>query len=192
MLSEEESIISAAKQGNIGAFKKIFDFYMPRMRPVCLRYAQCAFDADDILQEAFIKIHKNLYQFKFKGSFEGWIKRIVINTALNHYKKSNPSYVLHNIDEINEAEIGQAEITLLEESSTSAIFLALNKLPPGYKMVLTLYTLEDYAHKEIAHMLGITEGSSRSQYAKAKKMLINLLSRQRNEDKSDLLKKIKP
>ncbi|MFN6944972.1 MAG: RNA polymerase sigma factor [Cytophagaceae bacterium] len=186
----EESVIQKAVKGDIQAYKKIFDFYMPRMRPLCLRYVRTDFEADDILQESFIKIFKNLKQFQFKGSFEGWIKRIVINTALTYYKKNFTLFVIDNVEEIDESDIEQDTVGEIEDTDTSDLLKIIDELPPGYKLVFNLYVMEDYSHKEIADMLGISEGSSRSQYSKAKKMIIKLLSRQRNEDKSSLLRKM--
>src|SRR4051812_42210087 len=99
------SIIKEAVQGDIKAFKKIFDYYLPKMRPVSLRYVQTNFEADDILQESFVKIYNNLKDFKFEGSFEGWVRKIVVNTALNHHKK-NQNYAsferIETADETND------------------------------------------------------------------------------------------
>ena len=88
----ENHIIIAAKEGSVQAFKKIVEFYLPKMRPVCFRYVRTTHEADDVLQEAFLKIHSNLSHFKFSGSFDGWVRRIVVNTALNHIKKDKQFY----------------------------------------------------------------------------------------------------
>lgn len=171
----EISIIKKAVEGDIAAFKKIFDYYVPRMRPVCRRYVQSNFEVDDILQESFVKIHSHLKNFKFEGSFEGWVRRTVITTSLNQYKKYKSLSVIENIEEIEE-ELVQEEWEILESIEYKELTLIIEKLPQGYKIVFTLYVVEDYSHKEIADLLGITEGSSRSQYAKAKKMIKRLLS----------------
>jgi RNA polymerase sigma factor (sigma-70 family) len=183
----EISVIKDASAGNIKAFKKIFDYYVPRMRPVCLRYCHSVFEADDILQEAFVKIYHNLKDFKFEGSFEGWVRRIVVNTALNNYKKNLNFYAAEQLDEIKEAEIGWEDCREIEEAEPSRLMKIIEELPDGYRVVFNLYVLEDLPHKEIADMLGISEGTSRSQYAKAKKMIKKILSRQQNTGISTLV-----
>lgn len=176
-------VISAAAEGNVKAFREIFDFYLPKMRPIALRYARTSMEADDILQESFVKVFHNLKNFKFEGSFEGWVKRIVVNTALTHFKKHDVFYDSESIDDVSETEIGWENIAELEESSPSEILNIINQLPPGYKLVFNLYVLEDYSHKEIAEMIGISEGSSRSQYSKARKMIKKIFSKQHNNQK---------
>lgn len=184
----EDVTITAAQEGSVQAFKKIVEFYLPKMRPVCLRYVRTTLEADDILQEAFLKIHSNLNRFKFSGSFDGWVRRIVVNTALNHIKKDKQFYAFENIDEINPRLVEHEEegIEMVETAETSALLRIIENLPPGYKTVFNLYVFDDYSHKEIAEMLNISEGSSRSQYSKAKKMINRLLSGLRMEEKSSL------
>lgn len=183
----EELTIKEGAKGDIKAFKKIFDYYLPKMRPIAARYAYTVFETDDILQESFVKVFHNLRHFQFKGSFEGWIKRIVVNTAINHYKNNRTLYLSDHIEEVDEEMLGSEE--MLEEAEPSQLLAILQELPEGYKMVFNLYVFEDYSHKEIADMLSISEGTSRSQYSKARKMLLKLLLRQRNKDFSTLITK---
>lgn len=185
----DKSIITQASQGDIKAFRKIFDFYMPKMRPTSLRYSYSVFDADDILQEAFVKIFHNLKDFKFEGSFEGWIRRIVVNTALNHHKKHRNFNNFEQVDNLPETEAGWEDIAEIEEVEPSLLMKIINDLPEGYKIVFNLYVMEDLSHKEIADMLGISEGTSRSQYSKAKKMIKKMLSGQRIVEKNTLTSK---
>ncbi|MBO9702576.1 MAG: RNA polymerase sigma factor [Sporocytophaga sp.] len=186
----EKSDIAKAAKGDLKSFKKIFDYYLPRMRPVCLRYVHTAFEADDVLQEAFVKIFHNIRNFKFEGSFEGWIRRIVVNTALDHFKRNSTYYSHLNIDQINESETESEEINLISDSEPSELVLLVNKLPEGYRMVFNLYVFEDYSHREIAEMLGISEGTSRSQYSKAKNSLKKMITGQRFEVKSTLINRL--
>lgn len=185
MVDNEE--IAKAIKGNIKAFKAIFDYYLPKMRPVCRRYCDTDEEADDVLQESFIKVYYNLKSFKFEGSFEGWIRKTVVNTALNNIKqrKRNLTFLsIENISEESEIELNPSEIDSLEQDQLLKI---IKELPDGYKTVFTLYVLDDFSHKEIGSMLGISEGSSRSQYSKAKKMINKLMLRQRTEEKSSLV-----
>ena len=171
----EESVIKAASSGDKKAFKRIFDVFLPRMRPVCLRYARTSFEADDILQESFIKVHKYLSTFNYQGSFEGWIRRIVVNTALNHYKKNTNLLVTDQLETVGEELIDselQKDVDNIEESE---LIKLIEKLPEGYKLVFKMYVLDDLSHKEIGEILEISEGTSRSQYAKAKKYLKKLI-----------------
>jgi RNA polymerase sigma factor (sigma-70 family) len=185
----EIPIIKSAIQGDILAFKNIFDFYLPRMRPVSLRYAYTDFEADDILQESFVKVYHNLKDFKFEGSFEGWIRKIVVNTALNHRKKNINYYVLEPLDEVSDIKEEWDFVEEIDEAEPSELMKIINLLPEGYKLVFNLYVFEDLPHRKIGKMLGISEGSSRSQYSKAKKMIKKLMSRQRNDEKSSLGRK---
>lgn len=185
----DRSIITAAAEGDKQAFRTIFEFFVPKLRSVALRYARTEFEAEDILQEAFVKIYHNLKTYKFEGSFEGWIKRIVINTALNHYDKHKKDYQLDSIEKIEEEELGIEEAKDIDEVEPSMLLSILQKLPDGYRLVMNLYVLEDYSHKEIAQMLGISEGSSRSQFSKARKHIKKLLAELRNNNKTNLLSK---
>jgi RNA polymerase sigma factor (sigma-70 family) len=182
----EEADIAKAAEGDLKAFKRIFDYYLPRMRPVCLRYTHTSIEADDILQEAFVKVYNNIRNFKFEGSFEGWIRRIVVNTSLDHYKKNAGYYGHLNIDQLNESETESEEIDLISDTQPSELVRLVNKLPDGYRMVFNLYVFEDYSHREIAELLGISEGTSRSQYSKAKNSLKKLIAGQRKDSKSTL------
>ena len=140
------------------------------MLGVCNRYARNSADAEDILQDSFIKVFDKIYQFKSEGSFEGWIRRIVVNTALKkyslrRYEKEVPGYEVTDRDE-----------SILEPSGyghwTEKDLLALvNNLPDGYRIIFNLYVIEGYQHDEIAAMLNIQPGTSRSQLVKARNML---------------------
>lgn len=177
--SMDISVISAASKGDVKAFKEIFNHYLPKMRPIALRYASTSMEADDILQESFVKVFHNLKNFKFEGSFDGWLKRIVVNTALALIKKDKHFHDVDNIEDIAETDIPM-ETEEIGDAEVAEIVAAIGKLPPGYKAVFNLYVMEEYSHKEIADMLGISEGSSRSQYSKAKRMIKKLLSKQHN------------
>lgn len=175
----DKTVIQAATKGDEKAFKAIFDFFVPKMRPVALRYAHTTAEGKDILQDAFVKIFNNLSKYKFEGSFEGWVRRIVVNTAIKHYHKSSNQFLFTQIDGLEEDISDSTDEVDLEDEEPSTILNIVQTLPDGYRMVVNLYVLEEYSHREIAEMLHISEGTSRSQYSKAKKMILKLLARQR-------------
>lgn len=149
--------------------KSLFDMYSKKMMTVCLRYGRDQQEAEDILQEGFIKVFKSLEKYKYKGSFEGWIRKIILNTALNKVSKKYFSHERDNIDDYDALEATTPEI--ISTLSVEEILKIISQLPKGYKIVFNLYAIEGYSHKEIAEMLEIEEGTSRSQLAKARKML---------------------
>ena len=136
------------------------------------RYSKDAQEAEDILQEAFIKIFKKINTFNFEGSFEGWLKRILVNTALNKIKK-NKTLREDSLDENYDVEIEYSESPLDDEYLLSC----LNKLSPGYRTVFNMFVIDVYTHKEIAEQLGISEGTSKSQYSKAKSVLKSIINK---------------
>ncbi|UEG50589.1 sigma-70 family RNA polymerase sigma factor [Ferruginibacter lapsinanis] len=166
----EEQLIKACIKEDAACQKEVFNRFSGRMLGVCYRYARNAEDAEDILQDAFIKVFDKMHQFKFEGSFEGWIRRIVVNTALKKYTLTRYS------KEISGYEIKDKDESALEPSAYShltqkELMELVNNLPDGYRMVFNLYVIEGYQHDEIAEMLGIQPGTSRSQLVKARIML---------------------
>jgi RNA polymerase sigma-70 factor (ECF subfamily) len=144
--------------------------YAGDMYKVCLMYANNKPDAADILQESFIKVFKNIHRFRFEGSLRGWIRRTVVHTAINAYnKKQRDTQVV-----ISMAESGDVDVSIdsiVGQLEANDIIKLVNSLPRKARQVLKLYAIEGYKHKEIAALLGITEGTSKSQFSRAKKML---------------------
>ena len=166
---DEKSLIEKCLKNDKTAQKVLYDTFAPKMYAVCLRYASKRVMAEDILQEAFIKVFKYLPSFKFQGSFEGWIRRIVVNTALDHIKlyAENFQDIEENITEsvtINADEV-TANLTVQD------LLSIIQELPEGKRIIFNLYVFEGYNHKEIAEMLGISVMTSKGQLSKAKKML---------------------
>ena len=149
--------------------KELYDSYAPKMFGVCLRYAKNQMEAEDILQDAFIKVFSNLHRFKFQGSFEGWLRRTIVNTAINNYKKNLKHAREMDIDDI-EAE-NQKEEKVLDRMSADEILAIVQTLPEGYRVVFNLNVLEGYTHKMIGEMLDISENTSKSQLLRAKRLL---------------------
>ncbi len=137
---------------------------------VCLRYSADKMEAEDILQDAFIKIYRNISQFKFEGSFEGWIRRIVVNTALKHCQKKRIKFDEIKSDASNAGSLEPSAYTHLNEAE---LLRLINNLPDGYKIVFNLHVIEGYSHDDIAKMLNIQESTSRSQLVKARRFLQN-------------------
>ena len=138
------------------------------MMVVCMRYSNNRMEAEDLLQDGFIKIFDNIAKFKQEGSLEGWIRRIIVNIALNKIRATKMLFE----DISTKAEVFlNDDATIVDKLSEQDLLNIINKLPNGYKYVFNMYAIEGYSHKEIADNLGIEEASSRSQYAKAKKYL---------------------
>ena len=150
----------------------LYKRFASKMYGVCLRYVANTDDANDILQEGFIKVYKNLDKFRREGSFEGWVRRIFVNTAIEQFRKK---VKLYNVDEVQENTIEDKELTALDLLATKDIINIVNELSPGYKAVFNLHVIEGFSHKEIAEVLGITEGTSKSQLARAKGVLKKII-----------------
>jgi len=174
----DDSIIEGCIAGKRSAQNALYRKFSAMMLSVCMRYAQNRDEAEDILQEAFIKIFQNIATFRGEGSFEGWMKRIMINHALNHYRKNKKTPFYQDIDEINEQEIlGKEELQGHHEPVSADILMSLIQLlPQGYRMVFNLYVFEEFSHKEIAKELNISENTSKTQLLKARRMLRRRLS----------------
>ena len=138
------------------------------MMVVCMRYARHRLEAEDILQEAFVKVFDNIKEFAAKGSLEGWIRRIVVNTALKHNQRKYFTHEQIAVDELPETAIEPAIYAKLGEQE---LLDMIARLPDGYRTIFNLYAIEGYSHAEIAEMLDIQESTSRSQLVKARKLL---------------------
>ncbi|MEO6915887.1 MAG: sigma-70 family RNA polymerase sigma factor [Chitinophagaceae bacterium] len=148
--------------------KELYNRFASKMYAVCLRYSDNTDDAQDLLQEGFIKIYKNLSRFRAEGSFEGWVRRVFVNTAIEHYRRK---LNLSIIGEREDATLTDGSITALQRLDEKDIIKLIQKLSPGYRTVFNLYVLEGFSHKEIGNILGISEGTSKSQLARAKGIL---------------------
>lgn len=154
--------------------EELFRMYSGKMLSLCLRYARHQLEAEDILQDGFIKAFRNLEQFKFNGSFEYWLRRIMINTAIKNYRKSSTRNELLSGDAMpyDQGQNPDAYSNLGMEELMELI----NDLPDGYRIVFNMYAIEGYSHKEIAEAMDIQESTSRSQLVKARKILQDKIS----------------
>lgn len=171
-IPSETDLIQGCIDGDRQMQDLLYKKYAPKMYGVCLRYAGNTEDANDILQEGFIKVYNNLSKFRREGSFEGWVRRIFVNTAIEQFRKK---VKLYNVTEVQENTIEDKELDALDKLAAKDIVSIVNELSPGYKTVFNLHVIEGYPHKEIAEMLGITEGTSKSQLARAKGVLKKII-----------------
>lgn len=173
----EEAILKGCLKNDTAAQRELYNRYSPKMLAVCYRFGHNREDAEDMLQEGFIKVFLQIHTFENRGAFEGWIRRIVVHTCINILKKNK---------KFNESvDIIHATGVQVREESVPAIIQAkqvvecIRLLPIGYRTVLNLYAVEGYSHREISNMLDIEESTSRSQYTRAKAMLEDILVRKR-------------
>lgn len=165
----EKQLIEQCLKNDRSAQKALYQTYAPKMYAVCMRYASKRIEADDILQEAFIKVFKYLPTFKFQGSFEGWIRKIVVNTALDHIKRYAEPF--DDIDEnLSESVVIEPDV-VISGLNVQELYALIQQLPEGKRIIFNLYVFEGYSHKEIAEMLGISVMTSKGQFSKAKKIL---------------------
>ena len=172
----ESDLIKGCLEGDRRAQEYLYQRFSPKMYGVCLRYAGKAEDAQDILQDGFVKIFKNLHMYRGDGSFEGWIRRIFVNTAIEHYRRQ---VNLYPVTENHESLLETKEISAFDSLSVKDLMKIIQQLSPGYRTVFNLYVVEGYSHKEIAEMIGISEGTSKSQLARAKGVLQNIINTKR-------------
>jgi RNA polymerase sigma factor (sigma-70 family) len=165
----ESDLIIGCIQGNRQMQEELYNRFSGKMYAVCLRYANNADDAQDLLQEGFIKVYRNLHRFRAEGSFEGWIRRVFVNSSIEHFRKK--SLQLTKVSEREEGTIGNTDSSALDNLAEKDIVKLIQELSPGYRTVFNLYVVEGYSHKEIAEQLGISEGTSKSQLARARSIL---------------------
>ena len=174
----DDQILAGCIAGRPHYQKLLYNHFAPKMFGICLRYASDYHNAEDILQEGFIKVFNNLHKFRSEGSFEGWLKRIFINTAIEFYRKAFNFSSLTLLDEWRTKSIDSN--AGLQNLATQDLLKVVQKLPPGYRTVFNLYAIEGYSHKEIGEMLNISDGTSKSQLARARHTLKDLLKKQQD------------
>ncbi len=167
MYSEKE-LIAGCQRGDARCEEALYKRYGARMMGVCVRYGRTRFEAEDIFQEAFVKVFRHIGTYQ-GGSLEGWLKRIFVNTAINHYHRHKRQYNEVEYDQTHEVQTDNDGP--LDAISAEELLRLINHLPEGYRMVFNLFVIEGYSHKEIGTLLGISEGTSKSQLAKAKGLL---------------------
>ena len=171
----EEQMLAGSTKNNAAAQEAFYNRFSPRMLGVCYRFAKNREDAEDMLQEGFIKVFTQLHQFRGEGSLEGWIRRIVVHTCINILKKNKK--FADSVDIIHATGIHVKEDMIPAIMQAKQVVECIRILPLGYRTVLNLYALEGFSHREIGALLDIEESTSRSQYTRAKAMLEEILVR---------------
>lgn len=166
---DEQALIKDCLKGNPIAQRKLFEKFAPKMMSVCLRYMRDEQEAEDVLQDGFIKVFQKLNAYESTGSLEGWVRRIMVNTALDQIRRNSKFGYTEDVMEVG-YKIENNDFAV-EGLMAQDLMKLINQLPEGYKVVFNMFAIEGYSHKEIADMLGITESTSKSQYSRARAYL---------------------
>jgi RNA polymerase sigma factor (sigma-70 family) len=169
-MEEIKSIIEGCVRGDKRAQDTLYKKYASLLYGVCLRYAKNKMEAEDVLQEVFVKIYNNIHTYHHDGSFEGWLRRIAANTSITQYRKNLKHAYQEDVDDLIKSKNDPIEVEDLEFTAEE-MMICINKLPAGYKTVFNLYVIEGFMHKEIADMLDIDVNTSKSQLSRAKTYL---------------------
>lgn len=180
MIEEKDLIglIEGCGRGDRKSQQRVYEVYYGKMLSVCLRYSHDLEQAKDVLQDGFIKVFSKIEKYDHKGSFEGWMRRIIVNTAIDHFRKKKTDFVLlgadQSVEDFMEVEEDEDEGNEFEFKA-SQVIEAMQMLSPAYRTIFNLYVFESLSHKEIAARLNISVGTSKSNYAKAKRNLKKIL-----------------
>jgi RNA polymerase sigma factor (sigma-70 family) len=174
MTDAELDMINGCIDGKRSSQKMLYDRFASKMLGVCMRYAKDRAEAEDMLQEGFIKVFTNIAKFKHEGSFEGWVRRIMVFTAINFFKNRTRKFQ-EDLD--SEGYDAPFEDSVVDKISAKEIITLIQQLPEGYRVIFNLYAVEGYTHKEIGDMMGIAVGTSKSQYSRARLAMQQLLAK---------------
>lgn len=167
MDQELRKVIEACCRHERWAQERLYKQFSGLLFAICLRYAKNRMDAQDVLQEVFVRIYTHLKTYQFDGSFEGWLRRIAVNTSITYYRKAVRKAIERDLDE-GLFEVSDSEMNVLGEFAMADMMKCIEQLPMGYRTVFNLYVIEGYKHKEIADMLGVDINTSKSQLSRAK------------------------
>jgi RNA polymerase sigma-70 factor (ECF subfamily) len=175
-----DKLLERCRAGDQQAFAELYRLYAPKMLGVCMRYAKSTDEAEDMLQEGFVRLFQNINSYENRGSFEGWVRRIIVNTAINYYKTQIKYNTTEHFDAYNkDLSETKDEPLAVSDVSQQTLLKMITELPKGYNMVFNLYVLDGYTHKEIAEILDISENTTKSQLSKARKLLQKKISKYR-------------
>jgi RNA polymerase sigma factor (sigma-70 family) len=169
--TKEEDLIKGCLKREGSAQKRLYDTYSSKMYGLCYRYVKDSMEAEDILVTAFMKVFDKIEQFKSEGSFEGWIRRIVVNEALTHLRRNRSMYLETELEQADR----EPDYNLSDHLEAEDLLNMIQELPAGYRIVFNMYAIDGYSHKEIADHLGINENTSKSQLSRARVYLQKLL-----------------
>lgn len=171
----ELQLIASCKQRDQRALRTVYERYAGKMLAVCRRYVNDLETAQDLMHDGFITVFEKMDEFRGDGSFEGWMRRIFVNTALGHLRKKDTLQEAEDID--LHYDIASVTPSALQSIEAEELMRCIEQLPPGYRTVLNLFAIEGYSHKEIAAQMGISEETSRSQFFRAKALLQKIIQR---------------
>ena len=180
-LITQEALISGCISGRADYQKILFHKYASTMFAICLRYAPDYHQAEDFLQEGFIKVFNKLHQYANKGSFEGWLRTIFVNYSIEALRKNKKWYELFPNSQSPQLV---TSTNILDQLATEELLQCIQKLPDGYRTIFNLYVIEGFSHKEVSQMLKISEGTSKSQLSRARTALQNIINIRDNQFES--------
>lgn len=172
MSEQQQKLIDGCKRGEPKSQKSLYDTYAGKMMSVCMRY--CGNDREtamDLLQDGFIKVFTYIRSYDGRGSLEGWIRKIMVNVALDHVRTADLLRMAESIDAVSESAVENIDCSTIDKLSADELMEIIGELPVGFRTVFNLFAIEGYSHKEIAEMLEISESTSRSQLTRAKQLL---------------------
>jgi RNA polymerase sigma factor (sigma-70 family) len=173
----EEQLIKECLSGNVIAQKELYERFSRKMMGVCMRYSDSYEEAQDVLQDGFVKVFEKLGTFRGNGSFEGWVRKIFVNTALDAYRRNKQNRESQDIEDVGYSLASPDDTA--SDLNVQELLKLLQKIPAGYRMVFNLYAIEGYSHKEIAEQMNISESTSKSQFSRARAYLLNILEKQK-------------
>lgn len=183
MVKDLEKIIKGCKKNRPDAQKALYERFSRKMFGVCLQYSKDYTEAEDVLQDGFVKVFTKISQFNFNGSFEGWVRRIMVNCALERYRKQS---LLYSVSDIQDYDYKLAYDDVMGEISSKELLGLVQELSPQYKMVFNLYAIEGFSHQEIGKKLNISVGTSKSNLSRARVILQDKVKALYGERKQDI------
>lgn len=169
----EKELIKKCVRGNRAAQEALYRIHSPVLYGICLKYSRNKTEAEDNLHDSFMTIYEKIHQYKHKGSFEGWLKRIAVNTVLQKYRKREPVKLLSEVPDQSEDLMGSEE----PDISLGLLLKYIQELPKKYRLTFNMYVLDGYSHKEISEALGTSEGTSKSNLSRARMILQEKISK---------------
>ncbi len=163
-----DTLINKCKAGERKAQELLYKQFAAKMLGVCMRYATDKMEAEDMLQNGFIKVFQKMADYRGEGAFEGWVRRIMVHSSIEYYRKHHKMMQAVDMDNVDEPSVDPIAASNLDAKD---LMLLIQQLAPGYRMVFNLYAIEGYSHKEIGEIIGITEGASKSQLSRARMIL---------------------
>lgn len=175
---DDVTLIKECSRGNAKAQRALFDKFAPKMLAVCMRYLKNMDEAEDALQDGFVKVFQKIPEFKMEGSLEGWIRRIMVNNSLDAIRRNKKQLLEDDVDTVQH-KVSFTDFQF-DDMDLQHLMKIIQSLPDGYRVVFNMFAIEGYSHKEIAETLGVSENTSKSQYSRARALLREKLEQVKN------------